>query len=301
MWPMQDGSGTWSAPTGSPVGTTGWFLADDGRWYRSKQPPATGYWLAADGRWQPPDHASDHAAEPWRLSRWGLGDVWWGVLAYIVAGIVGALAIWAVTGTDQTGDETSPYALVAFVGMNAIAVFGVALYATRRKGLRSLRHDFGLAGRWPDVLIGLGLGIAGVIVAAITGFAIDTALGAEEQTSNLPVDALDDFGQFAAFFLAVAIITPIVEELFFRGLVYRSVRKRGRSVARSIFATTIIFVLPHLTAVDSWAASVSLFASIAVLGVTFNLACVWTGNRLAAPIVAHLVVNGLAAVALYVG
>jgi len=296
MSAMRESSGVWAAPSGSPIGTRGWYLANDGQWYRSTDPPAAGFWLSRDGRWYP----SEFATEPWHTSRWGLGDVWWGVLAYVVAGIVGATAIALVDRLVTGGvDDEGAIAIAAFVGLNALATIGVIWSATKRKGLGSLRRDFGLTMRWSDPLIGLGLGVAAVIVAGLASYGIDAAFGAEEATSNVPVDELASFSDFAVFFVAVAIVTPVVEELFFRGLLYRSLLKRGRSAPRAIAATTLIFVLPHLPAVDSWPEVVSLFASIGVLGLAFNLACHWTGNRLGAPIVAHFLVNGLATLVLF--
>ena len=294
---MHQADAPWPAPAGSPVGTRGWYLASDGEWYRSDEAPAAGYALTEDGRWRP----ADEVAEPWRSSRWGLGDAWWGVLAYIGAGLLGAIVLAAVAGDIDSVDDTSPYAIGAFVALNAVAGIGVVWLATYRKGLRSLRRDFGLTGRWLDPLIGLGSGFAGVILAGLVSSAIDTALDADERTSNLPVDELASAGEFVVFFVAVAIVTPIVEELFFRGLLYRSLLKRGRSVPHAIAMTTLLFIVPHLPAAESWTEVAGLFGAIGALGLAFNLACHWTGNRLAAPIVAHVLVNGLAAVALYAG
>ena len=101
------------------------------------------------------------------------------------------------------------------------------------------------------------------------------------------------------FFIAVAVVTPVIEELFFRGLLYRSLLKRGRSAPWAIAVTTVLFVIPHLPAAESWNEVAGLFGAIGSLGLAFNLACHWTGNRLAAPITAHMLVNGLAAIALY--
>ena len=293
---MRELEDAWAPPSGTPVGTKGWYLANDGEWYRSGEPPAAGYWLSRDGRWYPAETAS----EPWRTSRWGLGDVGWGVLAYVVAGIVGLIGVLVVGELVDGVDEDGAIVIAAFVGLNAAATIGVIWLATQRKGLGSLRADFGLTMRWWDPLLGLGLGIAALLVAGLASYGIDSAFGAEEPTSNVPVDELTSFMDFAVFFIAVAIVTPVVEELFFRGLLYRSLLKRGRSAPRAILTTTVIFVIPHLPAVDSWPEIASLFASIGVLGLAFNLACHWTGNRLGAPIVAHLVVNGLATVALYI-
>ena len=292
---MRELEDAWAPPSGTPVGTQGWYQANDGEWYRSGEPPAPGYWLARDGRWYPAGPTS----EAWHTSQWGLGDVWLGVLAYFVAGIIaliGALIIdELVGGVDEDGAIT----IAAFVALNAVATIGVIWFASHRKGLGSLRADFGLAMRRWDPFVGIGVGLAAVIVAGLASYGIDSAFGADEPTSNVPVDDLTSFRDFAAFFIAVAILTPVVEELFFRGLLYRSLLKRGRSVPRAIATTTALFVLPHLPAVDSWPEVASLCASIGVLGLAFALACHWTGNRLAAPITAHLVVNGLAAVSLY--
>jgi len=293
---MHEPDDPWAAPTGSPVGTTGWYVASDDEWYQSEVAPAPGYALDGNGRWRP----LEELAEPWRSSRWGLGDAWWGLLAYLGAGILGAVVLAIVSGDVDSVEDTGPYALGAFVALNAVAAIGVLWLATSRKGLRSLDRDFGLTGRWLDPLIGLGLGIAGLIAAAIASYAIDTALGADERTSNLPVDELVGTGEFVVFFVAVAVVTPIIEELFFRGLIYRSLLKRGRSAPRAIAMTTLLFVIPHLPAAETWNEVAGLFGAIGALGLAFNLACYWTGNRLAAPIVAHMFVNGLAAVALWV-
>jgi membrane protease YdiL (CAAX protease family) len=222
------------------------------------------------------------------------------VLAYFLAGLAGVAVLAAVDAARTGGiDDEGPFAISSFVALNALAMTGVVWLATHRKGLASLRADFGLAIRRWDPLIGVGLGLAALVVAGIASYGIDTAFGADEPTSNVPVDELTSFRDFAVFFIAVAVVTPLVEELFFRGLLYRSLLKRGRSAPRAIVATTLCFVIPHLPAVDTWPEVVSLFASIGVLGLAFNLACHWTDNRLAAPIAAHLVVNGLATLALY--
>ncbi len=292
--PMHE-SGPWAAPTDSPVGTSGWYLAGDGAWYRSEGPPAPGYWIASDGRWYPPDAET----EPWRWSGWGFGEVWLGLAAYILAGFLGVAIVSMATGSGAT-DELGPVEVAVFVGTNALAGVGIVWWATWRKGLRSLRGDFGLSSRWFDPLLGIAAGLVAVLIAGLVGYGIDQAFGADERTSNVPVDSLDGPVEFWIFFVAVAIVTPVVEELFFRGLVFRSFLKRGRPTWWAVVSTSLIFVLPHLPAAESWVGVVSLLGSIGVLGAAFTLTCHWTGNRLIAPIVAHVVVNGLATIALYV-
>lgn len=285
----------WPPPNGSPAGSSGWYLASDGCWYRSATPPAPGWVLGADGRWAPP------AEEPWRASRWGLGDAWWGLLAYVAASLALSAAVAvaiAATGGDLEELELGPYAISFLVIGNVIAFVGVPWLATRRKGARSLRHDFGLEFRPVDLALGLGFGFAGLIGAGIVGMLVDNAFGVEETTSNIPVDALGNAGELIVFAISVAVVTPIIEELFFRGLVYRSLLKRRMSTWAAMAWTTGVFVIPHLTAADSVASLVSLSASLTVLGLSFQLACHVADRRLGAPIVAHAVVNGVAVLVL---
>lgn len=290
----------WPPPTTAPVTRTGWYLADDGEWYATSVAPAPGWELDHFGEWRPA-LAED---EQWRNSRWGFGDFWWGVLAYLVVGLAGSLAVAGILAAD-TGEpidevEFGPYATGALVFISAAGFFGVPWLATRRKGLRSMARDFGLRARWVDIPIGFGLGIAALIVAGLVSAGLDSALNVEEDTSNVPVDSLDSAGQFVVFLLAVGIVTPIVEEVFFRGLVHRSFLKRGSSAIFSFVATTVIFVIPHLAAVTTWKNAITLAGAITALGATFHLACHLTKNRLAAPIIAHLVVNSTASIALFV-
>lgn len=295
-------SPSWPPPAGSPVGTRGWYRASDGEWYRTDEAPAQDYVLGRDGRWVHIDDA--HAAsadDAWRWARWGLGDAWWGALVYVTASLLVGFAVIAVAvlrGQDIDDLDLGPYAISLLVVGNVAAFWGVPWWAARRKGLGRLRTDFGLAFRPIDAAIGVGFGIGGLIAAALVGTAIDAAFGVDETTTNLPVDALNGTGEFVAFFIAVAVITPIIEELFFRGLVFRSLLKRGASTVWAIAATTVVFVVPHLSAADDLASLASLSASIAVLGLAFQLASHVTQRRLGAAIVAHMVVNGAAAVAL---
>lgn len=269
----------WPPPTGSPAGTSGWLFTD-GRWVQAR------------------------TAEPWRASTWGLGDAWWALLVYVVASVVltvGLVTVTVATGNDLDEFELGSYGVGVLVVGNVLAFLGVPLLASRRKGLGNLAADFGLRVRPVDLAIGLGVGLGGMLLAGLAATLIDAALDAEESTTNIPVDAIDGVGEFVVFFAAVAVVTPVVEELFFRGLVYRSFAKRGASRVAATAWTTVLFVVPHLSAVSSPVAVVSLAASIGILGLAFQMACHATGGRLGAAIVAHAVVNGSAVIALTIG
>jgi uncharacterized protein len=238
--------------------------------------------------------------EPWQRSRWGLGDCWWGLLVYVAASLVVGIGITLVllATDDRAVDELEfgAYAVSISIVANIAAFAGVPWLASRRKGLRSLAADFGLSFRPIDLAIGLGTGLAALVVGAIVSSGLEALLDPSSDTSTIPVDDLDGTGRIIAFACAVAVVTPIIEELFFRGLLHRSLLKRGMRPWLSMLVTTLVFVLPHLLAVPEWPNVVILFAAITILGASFHLACHLTGNRLGAPIVAHMVVNGLAVV-----
>jgi membrane protease YdiL (CAAX protease family) len=285
----------WPPPSARP---SGWYQASDGQRYQTAIPPAPGFWLASDLRWYPPSAAD---LDAWRQSRWGLGDAWWGALVYVVASLMVGIAVLLVNVGSESTDalELGPYGVSASVLANVLAFAGVPWLASRRKGLGSLSRDFGLRIVWRDLGVGIGIGIGSLLVAGIVSSALDDAFGVEDPTSNMPVDTLTGVPAFVVMFMAVAIVTPVIEELFFRGLVYRSLLKRGMPTWVAIPVSVVIFVLPHLLAVPQWPNVVTLFAVIGVLGLAFTLACHWSGNRLGPAIVAHAVINGTAVIVLF--
>ena len=87
---------------------------------------------------------------------------------------------------------------------------------------------------------------------------------------------------------------PISEELFFRGLVLRSVEKRfGATIG--VAASTVAFVLPHYTYV-AWRETLVIFVAIGIVGLALGLVVQRTG-RLGPAIIAHMVFNSVAVLA----
>ncbi len=91
----------------------------------------------------------------------------------------------------------------------------------------------------------------------------------------------------------VVIGAPFSEELLFRGLVLRSVQKRWGTVA-GVIGSLVLFVPVHLADGGVFSdGQIVLWLSIATLGTALAIAAVVT-ERLAAPIIAHVIINGLA-------
>jgi membrane protease YdiL (CAAX protease family) len=222
----------------------------------------------------------------------------------MLAGFIAVLATLDPNSTqvDNLDDFQLPlWGVLLSVAAGWVGFIGWPVLATYLKGQRSLRRDFGLAFRPVDIgwglLAGLGVfgitAIMGVLWQAITGDA------APDNSGFLP----ESVGPAAAvaLFLAVAVITPFAEELFFRGLLLRALEKKfNTSIA--VVASAAVFGLLHFTGVTSASglgelAVHGLFISVVIsgYGLIFALVVVRTG-RLAPSIIAHMVINGLGVV-----
>ena len=221
-----------------------------------------------------------------RAPRWGLGDVAAGLFAGMALSSLMA-ALWlSVSGDsdlDLTGQALSQIGL--WTGM-----VGAAAVATRRKGSGSLAKDFGLRARWSDLGVGIGVALAvQLLVLPLVGLLLRPLLGEPEVSG--PVQDLMDKAQGAAFIglvLSVAVGAPIVEELFFRGLLLRSLQRRMPDAA-AIFLSSVAFGLAHASTLPANAV-ILVMVSLTVFGAVLATLAVRTG-RLGPGIVAHATFN----------
>ena len=88
--------------------------------------------------------------------RWGLGNVVVGYAVALVASSALGLAWLSLVGGTQLDLVGLAVAQVGLWG----GFLGAPWYASRRKGTRSLRRDFGLSMRLRDALIGIPTGLA---------------------------------------------------------------------------------------------------------------------------------------------
>lgn len=223
--------------------------------------------------------------------RWGLGDVVYGLVLFFV-GQVGASVFLVLAGfidVDSGEVETLPVAAVLVtVAAGWFGLIGWPLYASYGKGQKSLRKDFGLAANLGDVGWGV-LGGAAALGLSIVANLFWIVVSGDEPPSNsdfLPTD-VNLIGALAMI-LAIAVGTPIAEELFFRGLFLRTVAKRW-SVRIGVVVSTLVFGTLHLQSFDLH--GVFIVAVTACYGAMFAWLTVWR-DRLGPAIVAHMVVNG---------
>lgn len=174
--------------------------------------------------------------------------------------------------------------IVAVVGTMlplAIAVVAAGRWASTDRVLASIRAD---VWRWTDIVVGVFAGIALRAVVELFWPTVGPAVPG---------------GIVGVMVIAIAavVVAPVIEEAFFRGLLLGALRdlaaRRGRFVAdtMSVLVSTAAFVALHAAAMPTAPESL---VGIAIIGAGFGAIFVDTG-RLAGPIVAHAVFNGIGA------
>ena len=109
-------------------------------------------------------------------------------------------------------------------------------------------------------------------------------------TNTAIVNDFEGSPWFIGLLFIVVVGAPFSEEVFFRGLIQRAFQKRWGPAAGVVFS--VLFFAPiHIADGGPFSmGQVVLWAAIGTLGTILALAALYT-NRLAAPIVAHVLVN----------
>jgi len=193
-----------------------------------------------------------------------------------------------------------------------IGLLGTAVWACRRHGTGSLVRDLALRIKPVDLAIGLGVGLALRFVIGLWALVYSSLTG-QQPKSNL--ESVLGNGLGTGFWLvvniaAIAVIGPVIEEIFFRGVGLRSAlasllrradkprfadpRRRARA---AIAATALLFAALHLNEISDLTSAVVLLPGLFVTGWVLAQLTISTG-RLGPAIVSHMVFNGVAVVAL---
>ncbi|MSQ36172.1 MAG: CPBP family intramembrane metalloprotease [Dehalococcoidia bacterium] len=211
---------------------------------------------------------------------WRSSDLLLGA-ALLAASIVGLTALLAVYAADLDGGGVTAAATLAFeVGLGGI----VALLAWRR-GLRPRDLGFVRPRRWRP----LGLAWAGVYVALVAYqlvLALIAQLGVDtsglSEGNALPLG--DDVGAVKLSLLALSVVVgaPLGEELFFRALLYRGLRRLW-GVLPGIAASAVLFAGFHL--------DLSVLVPFVLVGALLAWSYEASGS-LWVPITVHALFNG---------
>jgi len=220
---------------------------------------------------------------------WGLGSVVVAfVVGYLLASLLGGVAVAAGAGKD--GTATTALTLVGLW----VGFAGVPVVLARTRGRGRLADDFGLRFGGPA---DLGLGVIGGLAAYGFLLAYGAVLAQFDRVDlGRGTDRLAGHGHglglgFGVFALAVAVGAPIVEELYFRGLVQPALQRRLGAVA-GLVITAVLFGLLHLGDNPPEA-----MVPLAAFGLVVGLLA-WRKGRLGPGIVAHITFNGITVVVL---
>ena len=210
-----------------------------------------------------------------------------------VSGLVGTIAV-AIAFAVATGgqfDVNDPWYLLASQLALWVGFVGAVVVASRMNGTGSMAADFGLT--WPRIK-DLWLGLVGAVVGRILPLLVlisivlaGSGFGAPNAAAPHVVGVTPSG---TACWVVVALLTvvgaPIVEELFFRGLLQGAFTRRIGAVP-ALFVTAIIFSFAHVLN-EGPLAPLVLFPMALVLGYLRHR----TGE-LAAGMVAHAFFNAI--------
>jgi uncharacterized protein len=187
-----------------------------------------------------------------------------------------------------------------------IGLAGTGWWSSRSRGTGNLGRDLGFRFRPVDLAIGLGLGV-GYRVVSILISAVTTLVQGRNGPGNLDTitHGVNGFWLVLDLVLAVSIIAPVVEELFFRGLLIRSVlstlqRRRpdadplvvGRRRTVTVLVSALLFLSLHLQELNDAYSVLPLGLTLFMVGAVNALITLRTG-RIGAAVVAHVVFNGI--------
>ena len=231
------------------------------------------------------------ATEPADIApRWGFGDV---LLGFAIAyGLTIALQplVLAATGVDSGADsDTWPLRTIALLQVPFDgALAAVAVLAVRRKGMGVI-HDLRARMRWLDIPIGLVIGLVAQVLGNLLYLPVYWLTDVTSDDVSGPAKTLTDkasgnAGGVLLLILVTVVMAPIVEELFFRGLVLRSAERRW-GTGWAIAFSSLLFGITHFELLQ--------LPPLALFGAIAALLTVRTG-RLGPAIWAHVGFNALA-------
>ncbi|MBV9410884.1 MAG: CPBP family intramembrane metalloprotease, partial [Acidimicrobiia bacterium] len=192
-----------------------------------------------------------------------------------------------------SGEKNSDPTLGALAAGEAalwLGLLGAPIWASRTKGAGSLTKDFGFAFRWTDAPVGL---VAGLLCQYVLVWLVYLPFRQfiSQHDLEAPVRQVTDNAHGVSYFVLTIVVVvgaPIVEELFFRGLVLRSLQRRFGDVV-AVIGSALIFGIAHFEPLQ--------LPALVALGLVLGIMAVRT-RRLGLGIFTHAAFNLVTMVAL---
>ncbi len=219
-----------------------------------------------------------------RVPRWGVLDALIGlVIGFVASSIAGEIAL-NVSGKDDFDDLSLGAVALLQVPLWA-GLLGWPLLVSRRKGNGPVA-DYGLRAARREVAGGFGIGLLAQAVAVpllyLPIFVLFDTLDADDVSAEAR-DLTDRASGVGVLLLVLVVVVgaPVVEELFYRGLLLRSL-DRHLPTWGAVVVSSLVFGLSHFQGIQ--------FPALFLFGVLAAVMAVRTGN-LGASIAAHVGFN----------
>jgi membrane protease YdiL (CAAX protease family) len=239
-------------------------------------------------QWDPDPLGEDEPVSP------GLPGIVTGLIGAVLAVGLSVAAVGVLVFFDRPGGDATA-TIVSQLGLWTGLIATCAL-VSRRRGTGSLLRDFGFRFRWADIGFGFAGAIAGRVVSA--AFAAPLPVSARRLRDIDDSAFVDDPHGLVAWVILIVITrvgAPLVEELFFRGLLQSRLVGRYGAVT-GIGVASLLFGAAHLInwqGVDTFVYAWAIAGGGIVLGLLYHL----TG-RLGPAIMAHAFFNAMAMLAI---
>jgi hypothetical protein len=286
------------APPPTPGAAAGWSPTDAPTLLPAPPPPS-GDVPFLDTPWVPPTTPR----QGWYWLIFAVAGFVVGQLgATIFAFISGAVAGKTAAQMQAIATSTVPpewYVVSTLIGL-WIGFLGAPWLASRTQGTKHFARDLGLRFRWIDVL-GILIGIGGQLLITV----LYAPFQHDIKNFNAPSQRLTGASHgtgFVVIAIATVLLAPAAEELFFRGLLLKSMvrlftplhaagRARAAGVVLAVIGNGLLFGAAHGELVQ--------FAGLAGFGIVLAAVSYRTG-RLGMNMVAHASFNLIAIIAIAV-
>lgn len=203
----------------------------------------------------------------------------------------------AVATAAALGMRTVPWnGSISQIALGYVAFWAPFVAAALLVRARGWNGRAGIAWRitWLDVLLGLGAGLLLRVVAGVFEILLRGEIAMPRLLLATPPSVLEVMALALTVIVAPVVISPLIEELFFRGTLLGALRVEGARHWMSgvaIVVSSLLFALSHaLTAATPSDGVVAVVASL-VLGLGAGALAVVTG-RIGASVMAHAAFNG---------
>lgn len=229
---------------------------------------------------------------------------WTGIGVAVLAFAIGLFAASLIGVVWTVGRGLNPVEARDDLGLTVATSAGLWVGFVVLPLLWSRRHGgpaqlLGLRARWVDLPLGLAVGLGSTAFAALASSLVLDAGQQDDLETKARTTVDRASGPVAAVVLVIVlcVLTPIAEEIFFRGLLFRSLH-RVAGLAVSVIGAGAVFGLVHFDPAPVPAVVVATqLGLLALFGVALCLLVHRTG-RLAASIVAHAAFNAVTVVTL---